>query len=89
MGGAQLGEGMYLVVPRCWNGSPDLVSLVLVDSQRGQTTLSASQVAAGPKRHKTVELGTPYKRPISDSGRLLVNMMIMMMLDWFNFPEHM
>ncbi|CAH2250400.1 jg788 [Pararge aegeria aegeria] len=32
-------------------------------------TLGASQVAAGFKRHKTVEFGTPYKRPMSSSGR--------------------
>ncbi|CAH2219792.1 jg21312, partial [Pararge aegeria aegeria] len=32
----------------CWNGSPELVSTALVDPQQGvQTTLSASQVAAG------------------------------------------
>ncbi|CAH2229218.1 jg2622 [Pararge aegeria aegeria] len=30
----------------------------------GHTTLSALQVAAGSKRHRTVEFGTPYKRPI-------------------------
>ncbi|CAH2217924.1 jg9234, partial [Pararge aegeria aegeria] len=61
----------------CWNGSPGLVSAALVDPQRGgQTTLSASQVAAGSKRHKTVEFGTPYKRPMSSSGRLSVDMMM-------------
>ncbi|CAH2226501.1 jg26440, partial [Pararge aegeria aegeria] len=37
---------------------------------------SALQVAAGSKRHKTVEFGTPYKRPMSSSGRLLVDMMM-------------
>ncbi|CAH2217938.1 jg5203 [Pararge aegeria aegeria] len=51
----------------------------LVDPQRGgQTTLSASQVAAGCKRHRTVEFGAPYKRPMSSSGRLSVDMMMMM-----------
>ncbi|CAH2269950.1 jg24544 [Pararge aegeria aegeria] len=56
-------------------------SAALVDPQRGgQTTLSASQVAAGSKRHRTVEFGTHYKRPISSSGRLSVDMMIMMMM---------
>ncbi|CAH2227198.1 jg14602 [Pararge aegeria aegeria] len=30
--------------------------------------------AAGFKRHKTVEFGTPYKRPMSSSGRLSVGM---------------
>ncbi|CAH2246317.1 jg20084 [Pararge aegeria aegeria] len=35
---------MDVGVPRCWNGSPVLVSAALVDPQRGgQTTLSASQ----------------------------------------------
>ncbi|CAH2243373.1 jg5178 [Pararge aegeria aegeria] len=33
----------------------------------GRTTLGASQVAAGVKRHKPVEFGTPYKRPMSSS----------------------
>ncbi|CAH2267845.1 jg12922 [Pararge aegeria aegeria] len=71
--------GHRVGVPRCWNGSPALVSAALVDPQRnGQTTLSASQVAAGSKRHKTVELGTPHKRPMSSSGRLSVYMMIVM-----------
>ncbi|CAH2213348.1 jg23155 [Pararge aegeria aegeria] len=56
---------MDVGVPRCWNGSPELVSAALVGPQRGgQTTLSASQVAAGSKRLRTVELGIPYKRPI-------------------------
>ncbi|CAH2229133.1 jg8068 [Pararge aegeria aegeria] len=62
---------------RCWNGSPVLVSAALVDPQRGgQTTLSASQVAVGSKRLRIVELGTPYKRPMSSSGRLSVDVMI-------------
>ncbi|CAH2238762.1 jg11642 [Pararge aegeria aegeria] len=63
---------MDVGVPRCWNGSSVLVSTALVDPQRGgQTTLSASQVAAGSKRLRIVELGTPYKRPMSSSGRLI------------------
>ncbi|CAH2243235.1 jg14533 [Pararge aegeria aegeria] len=66
--------------PRCWNGSPELVSAALVGPQQGgQTTLSASQVAAGSKRLRTVELGTPYKRPMSSSGRLSVDVMMMIM----------
>ncbi|CAH2217437.1 jg26722, partial [Pararge aegeria aegeria] len=40
----------------------------------GQTTLSALQVAAGSKRLRPVELRTPYKRPMSSSGRLSVDM---------------
>ncbi|CAH2218690.1 jg4988 [Pararge aegeria aegeria] len=56
-----------------------LVIAVLVDPQRGgQTTLSASQVAAGSKRHRTVEFGTPDKIPMSSSGRLSVNIMVTM-----------
>ncbi|CAH2240790.1 jg2490 [Pararge aegeria aegeria] len=78
MGGAQ--EGWTLGwSPRCWNGSPALANAALVDPRRGgRTTLGASQVAAGFKRHKTVEFGTPYKRPMSSSGRLSVDMMMMM-----------
>ncbi|CAH2236066.1 jg7355 [Pararge aegeria aegeria] len=72
---------MDVGVPRCWNGSPELVSAALVDPQLGgQTTLSESQVSAGSKRHRTVEFGTPYKRPMSSSGRLSVDMMMMMMI---------
>ncbi|CAH2243454.1 jg9370 [Pararge aegeria aegeria] len=59
---------------------PELVSAALVGPQRGgETTFSASQVAAGSKRLRTVELGTPYKRPMFRSGRLSVDMMMMMM----------
>ncbi|CAH2237856.1 jg14824 [Pararge aegeria aegeria] len=72
---------MDVGVPRCWNGSPVLVSAASVDPQRGgQTTLSASQVAVGSKRLRIVELGTPYKRPMSSSGRLSVDVMMMMMM---------
>ncbi|CAH2242171.1 jg22884 [Pararge aegeria aegeria] len=68
---------MDVGVPRCWNGSPVLVSAALVEPQRGgQTTLSASQVAVGSKRLRIVELGTPYKRPMSSSGRLSVDVMM-------------
>ncbi|CAH2241953.1 jg9071 [Pararge aegeria aegeria] len=67
---------MDVGVSRCWNGSPELVSAALVDPQRGgQTTLSASQVAAGSKRLRTVEFETPYKRPMSSSGRVSVDVM--------------
>ncbi|CAH2207402.1 jg233 [Pararge aegeria aegeria] len=69
MGWAHCSEKVWTqrpsTVPRCWNGSPALVSPALVDPPRGgQTTLSASQVAAGSKRHKTVEFGTSCKTPI-------------------------
>ncbi|CAH2237254.1 jg11223 [Pararge aegeria aegeria] len=33
---------------------------------------------AGPRRHKTVVFGSAYKIPIFSSGRLLVDMMMMM-----------
>ncbi|CAH2216663.1 jg8744 [Pararge aegeria aegeria] len=71
---------MAVGVPRCWNGCPALVSAALVDPQRGgQTTSSASQVAAGSKRHRTVYCETPYKRPMSSSGRRLVEIMMMLL----------
>ncbi|CAH2246414.1 jg25500 [Pararge aegeria aegeria] len=68
---------------RYWNGSQpanaaltSAVSAALVDARRGGQTLGTSQVAAGFKRHKTVEFGTPYKRPMSSSGRLSADMMM-------------
>ncbi|CAH2234322.1 jg7461 [Pararge aegeria aegeria] len=67
---------MDVGVPRYWNGGPALVNAALVDPRRGgRTTLGASQVAAGFKRHKTMEFGTPYKIPLSSSGHLSVDMM--------------
>ncbi|CAH2238851.1 jg6834 [Pararge aegeria aegeria] len=72
---------MDVGVPKCWNGSLALVNAALVEPRRGgRTTLGASLVAAGFKRHKTVEFGSSYKRPTSSSGRLSVDMMIIMML---------
>ncbi|CAH2269129.1 jg27384 [Pararge aegeria aegeria] len=68
---------MDVGVPRCWNGSPALVNAALVDPRRGGRTLGASQLAAGSKRHKTVEFGAPYKRPMSSSGRLSIDVMMM------------
>ncbi|CAH2248504.1 jg18535 [Pararge aegeria aegeria] len=59
-------------------GVPRVVNAALVDPRRGgRTTLGASQVAAGFKLHKTLEFGTPYERPMSSSGRLSVDMMMM------------
>ncbi|CAH2229026.1 jg7097 [Pararge aegeria aegeria] len=70
----------HVGVPRCWNGNPELVNAALLDPRiGGRTTLGASQVAAGFKRHKTIAFGTPYKRPMSSSERLSVDMMMMMM----------
>ncbi|CAH2245068.1 jg15906 [Pararge aegeria aegeria] len=59
--------------------SPDLAlasdasnSLPLPDFDNAETA-----EAAGSKRLRTVELGTPYKRPMSSSGRLSVDVMMM------------
>ncbi|CAH2235520.1 jg19497 [Pararge aegeria aegeria] len=72
-----------MAAPHCykklleWQHFTELINAAVVDPRRGgRTTLGASQVAAGFKRHKTVEFGTPYKRPMSSSGRLSVDMMI-------------
>ncbi|CAH2269419.1 jg16445 [Pararge aegeria aegeria] len=43
----------------------------------GQMTSGESLGAAGGKRPRTVFYGTPYKRPMSSSGRRLVEMMMM------------
>ncbi|CAH2260552.1 jg18260 [Pararge aegeria aegeria] len=49
----------HLVRRKDGRWSPELVSAALVDPKRGgQTTLSASQEAAGYKQHRTVEFGT-------------------------------
>ncbi|CAH2267253.1 jg14721 [Pararge aegeria aegeria] len=74
-------QGAEMAAPHwCWNGSPAPVSAALVDAQIDeQSTLSASQVAAGSKRQKTLEFGTPYKRPMSSSGRISVDMIMVMM----------
>ncbi|CAH2217760.1 jg25465 [Pararge aegeria aegeria] len=44
----------------------------------GQMTSGESLGAAGGKRPRTVDGGTPLKRPMSSSGRQLVKMMMMM-----------
>ncbi|CAH2235757.1 jg7615 [Pararge aegeria aegeria] len=68
-----MGRNPYPSAGRVLECQPRTGKPTLVDPQRGGlTTSSASQVAAGRKRHKTVEFGTPYKRPMSSSGRLLV-----------------
>ncbi|CAH2207447.1 jg5535, partial [Pararge aegeria aegeria] len=43
-------------------------------------TTGESLGAFGGKRPGTVYYGTPYKRPMSSSGRRLVDMMSMMMM---------
>ncbi|CAH2234239.1 jg16687 [Pararge aegeria aegeria] len=56
-------------VPRCWNGDPAQLHAAMPGPQRaGQTTSNKSLSAAGNKRPRTVDLGSPYKRPKSSSG---------------------
>ncbi|CAH2227602.1 jg26452 [Pararge aegeria aegeria] len=78
MGGAHSSENRWtLGVLRCWNGGPAPVNAALVGAQRGgQMTSGESLGAAGGKRLGTVYCGTPYKRPMSSSGRRLVGMMM-------------
>ncbi|CAH2237391.1 jg11247 [Pararge aegeria aegeria] len=65
-------------VPKNWNGDLAPVNAALVAPSRGgRLTSSESEGATGPKRHKTVVFGTTYKRPMSSSGRPLVDIMIM------------
>ncbi|CAH2237375.1 jg10503 [Pararge aegeria aegeria] len=55
---------MDVRVPRCWNGSPELVNALLVDPRRGRrTTLGASQAAAG------FELTVPPERSSKGCSR--------------------
>ncbi|CAH2267850.1 jg12927 [Pararge aegeria aegeria] len=42
----------------------------------GQMTLNVPHGAAGTKRHKTVEFGTPTKKPLYTSGRQSVDMIM-------------
>ncbi|CAH2240264.1 jg2276 [Pararge aegeria aegeria] len=51
---------MDVGVPRRWSGNPTPVNAALVDPQPvGQTTSSESRDAAGYKRPRIVEFGTP------------------------------
>ncbi|CAH2234699.1 jg4685 [Pararge aegeria aegeria] len=60
---------MDVGVPRCWNGDPAQENAALVGPQQdGQTTSNESLGAAGHKRPRNVDFGTPYKRPMSSSG---------------------
>ncbi|CAH2230423.1 jg1926 [Pararge aegeria aegeria] len=47
----------------------------------GQMTSGELLGAAGGKRPRTLYCGTPYKRPMSSSGRRLVEMMMMLMMN--------
>ncbi|CAH2242744.1 jg11902 [Pararge aegeria aegeria] len=52
-------------------------SVVDPPQRGGQMTSSESQGAPRPMRHKTVIFGTPYRRPLSSSGRRLVDIILM------------
>ncbi|CAH2240164.1 jg22138 [Pararge aegeria aegeria] len=53
MGRAHSSQKGWTLVSQGARSSPELVSAALIDPQRGgQTTLSASQVVAGSKRHQ-------------------------------------
>ncbi|CAH2266790.1 jg18919 [Pararge aegeria aegeria] len=68
---------MDVGVLRCWNGDPAPVNTVLVGPQRGGKMTAGELLGdAGGKRLRTVDCGTPYKRPMSSSGRQLVEMMM-------------
>ncbi|CAH2233149.1 jg17776 [Pararge aegeria aegeria] len=61
---------MDVGVRRCWNGHLAPVTVASLDSPRGGWMPSnESEGAAGPKQHRTVVFGTPYKRPMSSSGQ--------------------
>ncbi|CAH2243792.1 jg12706 [Pararge aegeria aegeria] len=78
---------MDVGVLRYWNGDLAPVNAALVGPQRGgQMPSGESLGAAGGKRPRTVYCGTPYKRPMSSSGRRLVDMMMMMMMI-MKFPK--
>ncbi|CAH2207399.1 jg422 [Pararge aegeria aegeria] len=69
-------DGRWGSIPY-WNGDSAQVNAALVGPQRGgQTTLNESPGAAGNKRPRTVDFGTPYKRPMSSSELQSVEVMI-------------
>ncbi|CAH2226567.1 jg5216 [Pararge aegeria aegeria] len=69
MGGAHSLENGDVVVPR-WNGD-----LALVNAAR---TSNESLGATGNRLPRTVDFGTPYKRPMSSRGLQSVEVMTMM-----------
>ncbi|CAH2262748.1 jg14972 [Pararge aegeria aegeria] len=75
---------IHICKHNCKGVLPAPVNAVLVSSQQGgQMTSDESLVAAGGKRLRTVDCGTPYKRPMSSSGRQLVEMMKRMAITLF------
>ncbi|CAH2236332.1 jg10714 [Pararge aegeria aegeria] len=81
MGGAHSLENRWtLGFQGARNGDPAPINAALVGPQRGgQTTSKEPLGAAGNKRPRTVDFGTPYKRPMSSSGLQPVKVMMMMM----------
>ncbi|CAH2210380.1 jg17405 [Pararge aegeria aegeria] len=78
MGGAHNSENQWtLGFQGIGMATPAQVNAVLVGPQRGgQTTSSESLGAAGNKRPRTVDFGTPYERPMSSSGLQLIEVMM-------------
>ncbi|CAH2254748.1 jg15369 [Pararge aegeria aegeria] len=66
-------SSVHLVGARPTRWTDDITAL----TSSGLMTLSASQVAARSNQHRTVEFETPYKRPMSSSGRLSVDMIML------------
>ncbi|CAH2235315.1 jg5885 [Pararge aegeria aegeria] len=56
---------MDVGVPRCWNGDHAKENAALVGPNEVDRR---HQRAAGNKRPRTVDFGTPHKRPMSSSG---------------------
>ncbi|CAH2226309.1 jg23506 [Pararge aegeria aegeria] len=68
---------MDVEITRCLNSDPARVNAVLVGPKRGgRATLNESLGAAGNKRPRTVDSGTPYNRLQP------VEVMTMMMNNW-------
>ncbi|CAH2268919.1 jg2789 [Pararge aegeria aegeria] len=62
---------MDVGVPKCWNGSPALVSVGRPPT-RGTDDIKRVAGSRSPKQNKTVEFRTPYKKPMSSNGGLSV-----------------
>ncbi|CAH2236896.1 jg20305 [Pararge aegeria aegeria] len=62
--------------------SPLLKKVTIGPQRGGKMTSGESLGATGGKRLRTVDCGIPFKRPISSSGRQLVEIMRTMTADW-------
>ncbi|CAH2243548.1 jg1595 [Pararge aegeria aegeria] len=80
IGGAHSSENRLTLgfqLPRCWSGNPAPINAALVDPQPGgQTTSSESRGAAGYKRLRIVEFGSPYKRHMSTKDEVFVGTLL-------------